>query len=91
MASSRLARIAPIKDARTISKWPARSATSAMIISGALPNVALSSPPTASPVCVASCSVEVTISRAIGTMDRAAEKNSNGGDTCAPSSASEMG
>src|SRR4051794_36787122 len=62
-----------------------------MISSGALPNVALSSPPIASPVRVASCSVEDTINPAAGTMASAAEKKRIGGGTCAYSSASEMG
>ena len=78
-------------DARTMSSRPAFSATSAMISSGALPNVALSSPPTASPVRVASCSVESTISRAMGMIASAAEKKSTGAGTCARSSARETG
>src|SRR5262245_1229324 len=78
-------------DARTMSKNPARSATSAMIISGALPKVALSSPPIASPVRVDSCSVDSTIRCAIGTMARPAEKNRTGSGTCAYSSASDTG
>src|SRR6266705_3162124 len=52
-----------------------------MINSGALPNVALSRPPTASPVRVESCSVACTINAAIGTMARAAEKKITGGDS----------
>src|SRR5262245_2716954 len=91
MASIRLARIAPMIDARTMSKKPARSATSAMIISGALPKVALSRPPIASPVRVDSCSVDSTIKCAIGTIDSPAEKNRTGSGTCAYSSASEIG
>ena len=78
-------------EARTMSKYPALSATSAMISSGALPKVALSKPPMASPVRVASCSVERTISRAMGTIASAAEKNSIGAGTCACSSTTEMG
>src|SRR5262245_5685776 len=78
-------------DARTMSKKPARSATSAMINSGAFPKVALSRPPMASPVRVASCSVDITISRAIGRMARPAQKNSTGAGTCAYSSATETG
>ena len=65
-------------EARTMSSSPARSATMAMISSGALPKVAFSRPPTASPVRVASCSVACTIRRAIGTMASAAAKNTNG-------------
>src|SRR5262245_19465631 len=91
MASIRLARIAPMIDARTMSKKPARSATSAMIISGALPKVALSRPPIASPVRVDSCSVDSTIKCAIGTIASPAEKKRTGSATCAYSSASDSG
>ena len=52
-----------------------------MISSGALPKVALSRPPKASPVRAAICSVERTISTAIGTMANAAEKKMTGGGT----------
>jgi hypothetical protein len=58
---------------------------------GALPNVALSRPPMASPVQVASCSVERTIRLAIGTIASAAEKNRTGDGTAAYSSTSETG
>src|SRR5262249_46025583 len=74
-----------------MSNRPARSATNAMISSGALPNVALSRPPIASPVYVASCSVDTTISRATGTIASAAEKNSTGAGTCAYSRAIDTG
>src|SRR3954468_7681963 len=62
-----------------------------MISSGALPKVALRSPPIASPVRVASCSVDSTISRAAGTIASAAEKKITGGGTCAYSSAIDTG
>ena len=63
-----------------------------MINSGALPKVALSRPPTASPVRVESCSVANTMSRAMGIMAIAAEKNTTGADTLpACSSATVMG
>src|SRR4051794_10282022 len=62
-----------------------------MISSGALPKVALSSPPIASPVRVASCSVDSTISRAAGTIASAAEKKITGGGTCVYSSAIDTG
>src|SRR5262249_4623004 len=62
-----------------------------MISSGALPKVAFSRPPIASPVRVPSCSVERTISRAIGRLARAAEKNRSGAGTCAYSSAIDTG
>ncbi len=78
-------------DARTMSKRPACSATSAMISSGALPNVAFSRPPIASPVRVAICSVDSTMSRAIGRIASAAEKKSTGACACACSSASDAG
>jgi len=52
-----------------------------MINSGALPKVAFSSPPTASPVRAAICSVARTISAAIGMMASAAEKKSTGAGT----------
>src|SRR5262252_4710272 len=74
-----------------MSNRPALSATNAMINSGALPNVAFSRPPIASPVRVAICSVDSTISRAIGTIDSAAEKKSAGAGACAYSSASDTG
>src|SRR6516225_1406876 len=91
MASIRFARIAPASDARTMSNSPARSATNPIISSGALPKVAFSSPPIASPVRVAICSVDSTMRRAIGRIDNAAEKNSNGAGACAYSSASDAG
>jgi len=52
----------------TMSSKPALSATSAIINSGALPKVALSNPPIASPVRVDNCSVDATISAAMGTI-----------------------
>ena len=52
-----------------------------MINSGALPNVALSKPPTASPVRDANCSVARTIRAAIGMMAIPAEKNTAGAGT----------
>jgi hypothetical protein len=90
-ASSRLARIAPMIEARTSSWLPAFNATRAMISSGAFPNVALSRPPIASPVRCAICSVDCTISAAIGTIARAAEKKRTGSETPACSRATVMG
>ena len=52
-----------------------------MISSGALPKVALSRPPTASPVRIAICSVDRTINTATGTIANAAEKKITGGGT----------
>ena len=42
--------MAPTSDAITMSKRPARRATTPMMTSGAFPKVLLSNPPTASPV-----------------------------------------
>ena len=52
-----LVTIAPAMDALTSMYWPARSAVSAMTSSVRLPSVALSSPPTVSPVLAATDSV----------------------------------
>src|SRR6185436_13895445 len=63
-----------------------------MMSSGALPKVAFSKPPTASPVRVDNCSVEATIKAAIGTIATAAEKNNTGaGMLCTCSSATVNG
>ena len=77
-ASRRFASSAPISDARTMSSSPARSATTEMISSGRLPNVAFSSPPMAGPVRAARCSVLWTMSTASGTIATAAMKKTNG-------------
>jgi hypothetical protein len=74
-----------------MSRYPALNATNAMINSGALPKVALRSPPTASPVREAICSVECTIMLAIGTIASAAEKNNSGARTSARSRARVIG
>ena len=55
--NSVLVTIAPAMDAFTSMYWPARNAASAMISSVRLPSVALSKPPTASPVLAATDSV----------------------------------
>ena len=52
-----LVTMAPAIDALTSMYWPARNAASAMTSSVKLPNVALSSPPTVSPVLAATDSV----------------------------------
>jgi hypothetical protein len=62
-----------------------------MISSGALPNVALSRPPIASPVRVETCSVDRTINDAIGTIATAAEKKIIGAETPACSRISAIG
>lgn len=69
-----------------MSKSPALRATTAMISSGALPNVALRSPPTASPVRDATCSVARTMRLAMGMIASAAEKNTTGAETRPPCS-----
>jgi hypothetical protein len=65
-----LVTIAPATDALTSMYWPARSAVRAMTSSVRLPRVALSSPPTASPVLAATDSVAWLSSAASGTMAR---------------------
>src|SRR5215813_5917962 len=60
----------PTIDAFTTSCSPARKAASAMMSSAALPKVALSSPPTPSPMRSASCSVARPIHAARGRMAR---------------------
>jgi hypothetical protein len=74
-----------MSEARTISTRPARKATTAMISSGRFPNVALSRPPTAGPVCSATCSVLRTIRAASGTMASAATRKTTGAATAARS------
>src|SRR5262245_53789040 len=58
----------PTSEAFTTVCRPVRSAAKAMISSAALPNVALSRPPTPSPSRVASCSVACPIQPASGTI-----------------------
>jgi hypothetical protein len=86
-----LASKAPIREARTISISPARSATIAMMSSGRLPNVALRSPPRAGPVRAARCSVLCTIRFARGTMARAAPRKMKGAATPMASIAAATG
>ncbi len=62
--------IEPVSEALTISVSPARRAMKAMISSAALPNVALSSPPTPGPVWCVRCSVASPISPARGRIAR---------------------
>ena len=68
--NSVLVTMAPAIDAFTSMYWPARSAASAMISSVRFPSVALSSPPTASPVFAATDSVAWESSAASGTIAR---------------------
>ena len=56
----------PVSEPRTTSVSPSWTAISAMISSGALPNVALRKPPIPGPVCSAACSVASPISHASG-------------------------
>jgi hypothetical protein len=73
--SSRFPTTLPVRDPRTTSVKPSFTASSAMISSGALPNVALRNPPTPGPVWWAACSVASPISQARGI--RAAEASAN--------------
>ena len=73
--NSALVTIAPAIDAFTSVYWPARSAVMAMISSVRLPRVALSSPPTASPVLAATASVAWLSRAASGTMASTASTN----------------
>ena len=66
----------PASDARTTFGSASFTAISAMISSGALPKLALSSPPMRAPVCSAACSVDSPISHASGTSDTADSRNS---------------
>ena len=68
----------PVIDALTSSMWPLRSATTAMISSAALPNVALRKPPHAGPARRASCSVPRPISPASGISEAAAVMKTHG-------------
>ena len=70
-----LATMAPATEALTSRNWPARSAVMAMTSSVRLPSVALSSPPTASPVLAATDSVAWLRSAASGTMARTESRN----------------
>ena len=67
--------IEPVIDALTTSPSPLRRAVSPMIISAALPNVALSSPPTPALVLSASSSVVFPSSAASGTIAADAAAN----------------
>ena len=62
----------PASEPRTTFGSPWLMASSAMISSGALPNVALRKPPMPGPVCSPACSVASPISQASGTSAHAA-------------------
>ena len=66
----------PVSDPRTTSVSPSWTAISAMISSGAFPNVALRKPPIPGPVCSAACSVASPISHASGISASAESTNS---------------
>ena len=59
----------PVSEPRTTSVSPSFTAKSAMISSGALPNVAFRKPPIPGPVWCAACSVASPISQASGMSD----------------------
>ena len=65
----------PAIDPRTTFGSASEIAISAMISSGALPNVALRKPPMPGPVCSAVCSVDSPISHASGMSDTADSTN----------------
>src|SRR4051794_21772698 len=79
MTSRMLPRIEPTSDALTTSCSPLCRANRAMISSGALPKVTLSSPPMPGPERAASSSVARPISAAVGTTPSAEEKNTSAG------------
>ena len=66
----------PVSEPRTTSVSPSFTAISAMISSGAFPNVAFRKPPMPGPVCSAACSVASPMSHASGTSASAAMTNS---------------
>jgi hypothetical protein len=66
----------PLSEPRTTSNFASLTAKSAMINSGALPNVAFRKPPMPGPVWCAACSVASPISQASGISEAAASTNS---------------
>jgi hypothetical protein len=89
--SSELPMIEPAMEARTTSVRPAASAVKPMMISAALPKVALSSPPTLGPTRSVSASVAAPIRPASGTSPSAASRKTVSGGACAPSAISAAG
>jgi hypothetical protein len=79
--SRMLPRIEPTSDALTTSCRPFCSANSAMISSGALPNVTFSRPPIPGPLRTASSSVARPISAAVGITPSAEQKKTTVGST----------
>ena len=77
-----LPRIDPTTEALTTSCSPAPSANSAMISSGALPNVTLSRPPIPGPDRAASSSVARPISAAVGITPSAEAANTATASAC---------
>ena len=84
-----LVTIAPAIDAFTSVYCPARSAARAITSSVRLPSVALSSPPTVSPVFAATDSVAWLSSAASGTIASTDSTNSSVGDSMAAASAAK--
>ena len=82
-----LVTIAPATDAFTSTNCPARKAVSAITSSVRLPSVALSRPPTASPVLAATDSVAWLSRAASGTMASTDSANSSVCASCASVSA----
>src|SRR3954447_3886357 len=89
--SRMLPRMEPTSEALTTSWRPSCSANSAMISSGALPNVTLSSPPTPGPERAASSSVALPISAAVGITPSAEVVKISAALACARSRAIAMG
>ena len=82
MTNRMFPRIDPTSEALTTSCNPAPSANSAMISSGALPNVTLSRPPMPGPDRAASSSVARPISAAVGTTPSAEAANTATASAC---------
>jgi len=77
-----LPRIDPTTEALTTSCSPAPSANSAMISSGALPNVTLSNPPIPGPDRAANSSVARPINAAVGITPSAEAANTGTASAC---------
>src|ERR671939_466415 len=89
--SSALPRIEPSSDALTTSCSPAPSANSAMMSSGALPNVTFNRPPMPGPDRAASSSVARPMSAAVGMTPSVEAKNVGTAPTCANSKITAIG
>ena len=91
MTSRMLPRIEPTSEALTTSWRPSWSANSAMISSGALPNVTLSRPPMPGPERCASSSVALPISAAVGMTPSADDVKTSAAPAWARSRAMAIG